>query len=889
MPPGAVAQKASVPAGPRQASQASGKPAIALDEDRVTQRLLEQAEAIAQRREVLRLATMEPFKEPARTMSHWDFVLKEMQWMAVDFTEERHWKRAMACGLAHQAAAASRRSLLKHTSAIDVELQSCQDKEKDLAEMLEARINSGKTASTSAPAANGKRGIENDSIFADLDTDGDLAPSTPLNDEAFLFSYPANDKVSDFLSDYLRKIAEAEIISHELDIREYELDYEAAKKAAAAAAFEAEKEEERRIKLLEKNPLGELIVEEEEDLNFDKKPRRVKKPHHLDEFESGFDDEMELSGLPRRSAIDRKRRLPPALEPRESKQARREAADAGVSRRSTYKIDNNGKRIAKAARLSVPATRFDGTQVRHPGGTPNAVPWSSMEEQLLCAVVHEFGPNFAFAADVLAGCSQLQGIFRRASQCKEKFKQLTAPTDAQVSSETALAQQITKGQAREIMQKYMPVPEASLHVHCSSLASIGSKHKQMHLQERAREQEKVLQNQPAHPSQAVVQTAVHSKTANRHLNAMEMIEWASTRHKREQIRQQQLEQQALAEQQRVQAQQAALAAGGMQQPPAAQLPAASASMAAAAAQQAFPGQSMGPPSHASPMLSGPTSNGDSAMAQPPGGHGVRPPMGIMPPGSSSPSVNPAMQPFAGGAPPGTASQQSQQQQQLILTKMQQCMTNTQKLQQMLNTGKSANNQPLTDELRQTYQNQYNAVLAHYKRLQVQYNMLRQGMSPQEVQQRQQQMQMQQQRQQQQQAPGIQPLPPQAQAQAQAMQLPGYAGYPNGMQGQQRPHMGMPQGTLAQGNMGMPQGPMSPVMSGVGNMQPPQMNGMGMGMPPNPMMSQQGMHPHMMGQQPQAPGIAGMMPPQSNSQAVPGAQQVRPPMSMQQPQQQQLQK
>ena len=64
-------------------------------------------------------------------------------------------------------------------------------------------------------------------------------------------------------------------------------------------------------------------------------------------------------------------------------------------------------------------------QVRHPGATPNAVPWSSMEEQLLCAVVHEFGPNFAFAADVLAACSQLQGIFRRASQCKEKFKQLT--------------------------------------------------------------------------------------------------------------------------------------------------------------------------------------------------------------------------------------------------------------------------------------------------------------------------------------------------------------------------------------------------------------------------------------------------------------------------------
>ena len=44
--------------------------------------------------------------------------------------------------------------------------------ETELAEMLDARVNSGKSASTSAPAANGKLGIENDSIFADLDTDG---------------------------------------------------------------------------------------------------------------------------------------------------------------------------------------------------------------------------------------------------------------------------------------------------------------------------------------------------------------------------------------------------------------------------------------------------------------------------------------------------------------------------------------------------------------------------------------------------------------------------------------------------------------------------------------------------------------------------------------------
>ena len=111
-------------------------------------------------------------------------------------------------------------------------------------------------------------------------------------------------------------------------------------------------------------------------------------------------------------------------------------------------------------------------------------------------------------------------------------------------------------------------------------------------------------------------------------------------------------------------------------------------MAAAAAQQGgFPGQSMGPPSHASPMLPGPTSNGDPAMAQPPGVMGSRPPMGIMPPGSRSPAANPAMQPFVGGppAPPHTP----QEQQQTILAKMQQCMTTSQKLQQALNSSKIA--------------------------------------------------------------------------------------------------------------------------------------------------------------------------------------------------------
>ena len=48
---------------------------------------------IEQRRQVLRLATMEPHREPACPLSHWDYVMKEMRWMAVDFTEVSNFDR----------------------------------------------------------------------------------------------------------------------------------------------------------------------------------------------------------------------------------------------------------------------------------------------------------------------------------------------------------------------------------------------------------------------------------------------------------------------------------------------------------------------------------------------------------------------------------------------------------------------------------------------------------------------------------------------------------------------------------------------------------------------------------------------------------------------------
>ncbi len=50
--------------------------------------------------------------------------------------QERHWKRTTARAVAHEIAAVSRSSMLKHTAAIDEELQSCQQKVWCLARLL---------------------------------------------------------------------------------------------------------------------------------------------------------------------------------------------------------------------------------------------------------------------------------------------------------------------------------------------------------------------------------------------------------------------------------------------------------------------------------------------------------------------------------------------------------------------------------------------------------------------------------------------------------------------------------------------------------------------------------------------------------------------------------
>lgn len=65
------------------------------------------------------------------------------------------------------------------------------------------------------------------------------------------------------------------------------------------------------------------------------------------------------------------------------------------------------------------------------------IPWTSDEERLLCAIVHEFGSNWYLVADVLAASCSMQGIYRSPYNCRQKFRAITVRAKQSPESEYA--------------------------------------------------------------------------------------------------------------------------------------------------------------------------------------------------------------------------------------------------------------------------------------------------------------------------------------------------------------------------------------------------------------------------------------------------------------------
>lgn len=87
-------------------------------------------------------------------------------------------------------------------------------------------------------------------------------------------------------------------------------------------------------------------------------------------------------------------------------------------------------------------------------------PWSKLEEQVLCAIVHEFQAlNWALVSDILNGSASLKGIWRRPDACKLHYRQLVERSAESSSPDDPL--NIPKGHARILLQRAVRVPRRS--------------------------------------------------------------------------------------------------------------------------------------------------------------------------------------------------------------------------------------------------------------------------------------------------------------------------------------------------------------------------------------------------------------------------------------------
>ena len=94
-----------------------------------------------------------------------------------------------------------------------------------------------------------------------------------------------------------------------------------------------------------------------------------------------------------------------------------------------------------------------------------ARPWTPVEDQLLCAIVHEFGSNWGLITDVFAASAPFKGVYRRAEQCRWRFQRLTQSAEGEGDPNAVAALNLNKGSARQVMARALPVEDNTARFH----------------------------------------------------------------------------------------------------------------------------------------------------------------------------------------------------------------------------------------------------------------------------------------------------------------------------------------------------------------------------------------------------------------------------------------
>ncbi|KAL6761973.1 hypothetical protein V8C86DRAFT_744167 [Haematococcus lacustris] len=516
--------------------------------------IVEKAAAIRALWATLSSAFNFPHPEPPRNKTHWDFVLQEASWLAQDFMQERLWRQAAAYQVAHAAAAFKRSSLRQVTTierkASDLRLGHVREPEKLAAEYAAKAVH----LTSAAKLATDRRTqrSRSSSVTSATNSDGVQSATVDMGSLCFITTSAFTPALTQQLEaqDVSRLAQHAEVQAL------YSQVLDAARKTQPVVTLEdllgppGGRRKLRGAALLAGGASG-LGLEGDDglDINGSPLPGRLTtggvrgRPSSLAVGVNGMRalDGSELGDTGARDKRKRRGRdcgVDEDYEPTKISKAgtggvrpgpvsglradgRALGAELGAAAGASQGAvglagDKRGLQQQVAGLKMTPGrsglprldsiSRLGDPTLAGPYGRtmPGAGPWTQQDDQILIAIVAEFGQNWYLVADVLRATSVMAGIARRFDLCKQRYcalQKLYLQPESEQQQELRPEQLATplmnKQQAKEVLLQALPVQEMVLQNHQRALANVAMRLSQCKQQERLQSRERPAQLDPS--------------------------------------------------------------------------------------------------------------------------------------------------------------------------------------------------------------------------------------------------------------------------------------------------------------------------------------------------------------------------------------------------------
>lgn len=381
------------------------------EEKKLEDEILVKGEEIGSRRALIAQAFKPPCPEPSRSYTHRDHMLEEMKWLAVDMAQERLWKQSVAIAIAVEIATMEGDFGLKQPPH---EYRKYSDEIAELKRNVAKSISqpSGrrtKAAAKVSPAAMLQIDLDSDPAVVDVrEGTSEMEVAVPDNVGEILLTYEWNAEASAKKEDELKEVEKNRIIEEETAYRSYRLEYE----AALASHQLAVAEQQAAANAIDEYEIGHSLDLDILDDGLLGPPRKMAKRQRGARGTYGGIDEYEDD-----------RRVPGKLYRHGDYEAAYTTETGRYQKR--HGAQNRNRRANDRARNTRTAGRIDPyQQTTRIQGQPGILSWNKVEDDLLLAVVHEFGLNWTLVSEVLSKSLLMHGIHRPAQQCRQRFRQI---------------------------------------------------------------------------------------------------------------------------------------------------------------------------------------------------------------------------------------------------------------------------------------------------------------------------------------------------------------------------------------------------------------------------------------------------------------------------------